>query len=85
MKNTEVGKEDKNIKKRRSKNETSQCSIEGGNGIKREVHCIGVSWIKPQVVPLESCMTLGSSIPLFVHHSSGRKELAPTAHTAFSL
>lgn len=74
MKNAEVGKEDENIKERRSKNEPSQGSTEGGNGIKREAHRIGLSWIRPQVVPLESCMTLGSSVPLFVHHSSGRKD-----------
>ena len=84
MKNAEVGKEDKNIKKR-SKNEPSQSSTEGGHGIKREVHRIGVSRIRPQVVPLESCMTLVSSIPLFVHHSSGSKGLATTAQTTFSL
>lgn len=74
MKNAEVGKADKNIKERRSKNEPSQCSTEGGNGVKREVHRIELSWIRPQVVPLESCMALGSSVPLSVHHSSGRKD-----------
>lgn len=40
-----------------------------GKWDKREAHRIGLSWIRPQVVPLESCMTLGQLSSLFVHHS----------------